>query len=285
MQVHIPSTIEEAVESLNGIGRLLNATKWERAAIVATYVQPGLGHGGREETASSRRLESASDFAKRKIVGLLSKDTVARYANAWLAERPRPEPGETVDLDGLPPWPEDSEGSRNVKEPERIEAIEAQAEADGTGKNMAVKIAGNAPALAAAIKADRKTAEAAAAALREVNFPMASEEDEARWYWEEENRREKGYYDGDGPFAQEAEVVSNGGRIPSLEEVNDHEPGMASALIEDAERWRPVERAWAALRQVLDQHGPVGENTEEADALRAWSFALLDHVIAWEAAQ
>ena len=54
-----------------------------------------------------------------------------------------------------------------VPEEERREAIRDQAKADGTGPAKAVDIASNTKAMAAAIKADPKTAEAARAALDE----------------------------------------------------------------------------------------------------------------------
>lgn len=97
-KVEIPETLEEAVQALAGIGRLLTAKEWERAAIVAAYVEPDLGHGGRQETFSSERLVSARQFACHKIAGLSSQVSVLRYVKAWLQVAPRPEPGETVEL-------------------------------------------------------------------------------------------------------------------------------------------------------------------------------------------
>lgn len=115
MKVTIPATIAEAQNGLNALGRIITARQWERAAIVAAYVQPDYGHGGRSETRTSASLESAVAFAARGIVGLRSDHTVARYVNAWLAERPRPQPGDVVNLDGLDEWPPESSTEDAVK--------------------------------------------------------------------------------------------------------------------------------------------------------------------------
>ena len=37
VQVHIPATIEEAKANLDGLGKLLTAKEWERAAIVYAF--------------------------------------------------------------------------------------------------------------------------------------------------------------------------------------------------------------------------------------------------------
>jgi len=103
--IHIPDDIEAAAVQLEGMGRIITAAEWERAAIVATYVQPGKGHGGRAETFDIERLESARVFARRGIHGLRSAGTVLIYVSNWLAVRSRPVPGDDVDMDGLPEWP------------------------------------------------------------------------------------------------------------------------------------------------------------------------------------
>jgi len=168
--IHIPSTLNEAVENLGAIGQIVTAREWERAAILATYVQPGAGQGARTSASSSGGLVSATVFASHGIHGLRSKDTVLRYVENWLAERPRPTPGEDVILDGLPDWPPDHTApARNITGPERREALVAQAEADGTGASKVLDIASNPKAMAAAIKADPDVANAAMNALVERN--------------------------------------------------------------------------------------------------------------------
>lgn len=113
MKFTIPASIEEATEALAGVERLLTAKRWERAAIVAAFVHPDLGNGGREEAVSSDHLESARTFARRGITGLKSHVTVSEYAQRWLAVRPRPVPGQSIDLDGLPEWESPSPGSKS----------------------------------------------------------------------------------------------------------------------------------------------------------------------------
>jgi hypothetical protein len=106
-KVQIPSDIDAAVSALGRIDTLLTASKWERACIVAAFTEEGsAGRPGanRPETADSR--ESFSEFARRRIAGLRSKDTVARYHAAWQWAIDRGEadpvgPGETARLPRL----------------------------------------------------------------------------------------------------------------------------------------------------------------------------------------
>jgi hypothetical protein len=57
-------------------------------------------------------IQDSKAFAARGITGLKDPETVAQYARRWLAVRPRPLPGESIDLDGLPEWESPSPGSR-----------------------------------------------------------------------------------------------------------------------------------------------------------------------------
>ena len=92
MKITIPASIEEATEQLNGIHSLLTATEWEKAAIVAAFVDtPGKG--------KSTDLYSTHAFAALKITGLSSAVTVQRYVNAWESTGlPKPVIGEDVEL-------------------------------------------------------------------------------------------------------------------------------------------------------------------------------------------
>lgn len=105
-------TPDELEARLGGLERLLTAKRWERASIVAAYVQPDLGNGGRDEPADFRHLQSARAFAARGLAGLTTPETVAEYARRWLEVRPRPQPGQPVDDDGLPPWRVPSPGTK-----------------------------------------------------------------------------------------------------------------------------------------------------------------------------
>jgi hypothetical protein len=109
--VKIPSSIGEVVEKLEGVERLLSATKWERAAIVATFVDvkagPGNSTQGKTKSiANNGYTLSTYEFAALGITGLSSPENVRRYANAWVAvaKRKRPKPGQDVSLKGLPDW-------------------------------------------------------------------------------------------------------------------------------------------------------------------------------------
>jgi hypothetical protein len=83
--ITIPASLDDAVDELNGIGELITARKWERAAIVAAYVR--LDGSGR----------NARDFARLGIVGLTTPTSVTKYVQAWLdANAGRyPKPGAT----------------------------------------------------------------------------------------------------------------------------------------------------------------------------------------------
>lgn len=102
-KINIPSSLEAARTSLAEIGGLINAKKWERAAIVAAYVTIDNRPGPRSRNIP--RSLTPVQFAEFGITGLSSNKTVQRYVETWLAHRPRPQAGQEVDLDGLPEWP------------------------------------------------------------------------------------------------------------------------------------------------------------------------------------
>jgi hypothetical protein len=101
-KINIPGTIDEAVASLTGIGALLIAKEWERAAIVAAFVTLSEGKGKR----NARTSISPVEFAALGVVGFKSKDTVRAYAQAWQeainqGKAVAAEPGATVALPDL----------------------------------------------------------------------------------------------------------------------------------------------------------------------------------------
>lgn len=114
LTITIPASIEDAVGQLEGVERLLTAKQWERAAILAAFVEPDSGHGGREQTAGSSHLVSCRAFAALGITGLKSKDTVSEYVRRWLEDsgRRRPRPGDHIDPVGLPEWKKPDPGTR-----------------------------------------------------------------------------------------------------------------------------------------------------------------------------
>jgi hypothetical protein len=83
-KINIPGTIDEAVASLAGIGALLTAKEWERAAIVAAFVSLSeFGSNQHTDEGAETGTLSPVEFAALGIVGLKSKGTVRAYAQAW----------------------------------------------------------------------------------------------------------------------------------------------------------------------------------------------------------
>jgi hypothetical protein len=96
---------------LEGLATLLTAKEWERAAILAAYVkvEPRAGRPrSNVQTKNRNKLMTPQEFTDLGIAGLTNHETVARYVNAWMnvAQRPRPKPGDEVEMDGLPDWPQ-----------------------------------------------------------------------------------------------------------------------------------------------------------------------------------
>lgn len=152
--VTIPRSIRSAETKLAELGEIAVATEWHRAAIVAAFVQPA-SHGGNRRSSSESNLESASAFAKRGIIGLSSTNSVLLYASAWLEKFPRPEPGKKVTLPD-DEWPPTRTGTDGYNSEEgAAKTIQKIVEKHG------------AKALATAVKASPKVAEASAQALVE----------------------------------------------------------------------------------------------------------------------
>jgi hypothetical protein len=108
MKITMPGTVEEAVEHLGALGKLISATKWERAAIIAMLVGPPTGRTGRPSADKSLDLATfpytPQTLADVGIHGLRSRATVEHHRNQWCNNRPVPQPGEEVDLDELGEW-------------------------------------------------------------------------------------------------------------------------------------------------------------------------------------
>jgi hypothetical protein len=102
--IHIPASIDDAVSNLNGLGALLTAKEWERAAIVYAFTQPSEGgHPVKNLTGSSLSIAA---FASLGITGLGSRPAVTAYRNAWLSAMqdgaPDVKPGSDIELPSLP---------------------------------------------------------------------------------------------------------------------------------------------------------------------------------------
>lgn len=78
MKITIPASLDEAKASLNGIGALLTAKEWERAAIVWAFTRDGRGQPNR-----STAILTMKEFAALRITGLSSENQVGLYRKAW----------------------------------------------------------------------------------------------------------------------------------------------------------------------------------------------------------
>lgn len=109
------------LEELRGLGRLLTSSDWEKAAVVATFVELKDGRGGDKKSATAKiKVKSDFDlttyeFAELGIVGLKSKNSVVRYAKAWMDEvGTRPQPGQPIAVP-TKPLPKHNPTPNNMK--------------------------------------------------------------------------------------------------------------------------------------------------------------------------
>src|SRR5262245_45694893 len=101
--IHIPATAEAAITELGSLGRLINAKKWERAALVAALVGPAPGAGARTDLGHMSEVAyTPVALAELNITGLTNEKRVRYYRDVWCNQRPVPTLGESVDLAGLP---------------------------------------------------------------------------------------------------------------------------------------------------------------------------------------
>jgi|GEM_PF-5783335 len=106
--ITIPATRKEMVTTLTGWQNLITATQWSKAATLAAFVElPGKGGDRKSDQRSKVTFDrmTCDEFAALGIAGLRSKNTIRAYVRRWIATtRPIPQPGDQVDLDGLPEW-------------------------------------------------------------------------------------------------------------------------------------------------------------------------------------
>lgn len=79
-KITIPRSIKGVTDALEGIGQLVTAKEWERAALVYAVTTPGTG--GPRELSKSGQL-SFREFTELEIHGLRSTSSVAKYHEAW----------------------------------------------------------------------------------------------------------------------------------------------------------------------------------------------------------
>lgn len=80
MKITIPESMSGVADVLDGLGRLVTARQWERAALVYAATTPG---SGGPRTPSNGGQLSFRAFAELGIYGLRSATTVSAYAEAW----------------------------------------------------------------------------------------------------------------------------------------------------------------------------------------------------------
>jgi hypothetical protein len=112
---HATFTVPQLEDLAEGIDRmdrtlaaLLRGSDWVKAATIAAHVELGAeadSNGDAAVVVRGSRPLSARGFAALGINGLRNERTVRRYWHRWAdTGRPRPAPGEAIDLDSLPPW-------------------------------------------------------------------------------------------------------------------------------------------------------------------------------------
>lgn len=83
-KVQVPASLDEAIADLNGLGSLLTAKQWSRAAIVYAFTEPD--NGARRAQTKSEDSDlgySYKAFAALGITGLRDEETVAWVHGAW----------------------------------------------------------------------------------------------------------------------------------------------------------------------------------------------------------
>ena len=134
--IRIPTEIAVLRERLNGLGRLLTARKWERAAIVYAFTEPGEIGRGRWYKPDPPRMH-IREFAAQGFVGLTTNKAVSRYRDAWVKAIDNGwaapvKAGQLVRLPDkpFPPWPyapEFGPGNVTVTEVDDLTAQRMQA--------------------------------------------------------------------------------------------------------------------------------------------------------------
>ena len=83
-RIDIPLKIEDALLDLKGLGELISATEWKRAAIVWAFTEEGTaGRPSNEVNVVKSDHISIQAFAEMGISGLASRNTIKKYRKAW----------------------------------------------------------------------------------------------------------------------------------------------------------------------------------------------------------
>lgn len=76
--MRIPEDIEDAVLNLKGLGELITASEWQRAALVWAFTYEAKNQNDAGKDLSQRT--SVNEFAR---TGVMSRPTVTKYRRAW----------------------------------------------------------------------------------------------------------------------------------------------------------------------------------------------------------
>lgn len=102
-KIKVPKTVSEATAALNGVGQLLTAKEWERAAIV--YAFTTVQQGSNQHRRKSDDALGIAEFAALGITGLTNRETVGEYRRAWVENGTLDiKPGDTITLPTMD-WP------------------------------------------------------------------------------------------------------------------------------------------------------------------------------------
>lgn len=102
----VPPTLDE----LSGAVAALGLTKWQWAAVIATYVAesptPGRPSAADIVISNNNGWVSPSEFARRGYANFMTHNTVRTYLRTWMEHSGgiRPEPGQAVVIPDIP-WP------------------------------------------------------------------------------------------------------------------------------------------------------------------------------------
>lgn len=182
-QIQIPQTIEEARANLNGLGALLTAKQWERAAIVYAFTADDVKANQYARSTSTTGM-TPREFAKLGIVGLQSDASVRDYRKAWQSAMEdgaaEAKPGEAVELPSLPWKDHFGESTREVQQrvarsyvldPEKLTDLLR----DQTVREVMVQVIADDPQAVSEIM--RLVRAAVGQAVREVATPRARDYD------------------------------------------------------------------------------------------------------------
>lgn len=276
--IKIP-TAEELSGRLAGLERLIVARNWERAAIVSAFTRND-GVGRPEKMLTSEQFPvTVAEFAKLGFKGLGSRNTVELYRQRWTeaivsGHACSVVPGDEVELPDLP-WPPNPNPSLRT---------EGTAYEDSEDRAAEIQRLAEDPELAGRARGAIRAATSSPETLQVV--AQTATDEQAQAMIRGLNRRPQSR-----PESEDAElkIIANGGRIPSLDEVNQRfaSPGLDSLHDKIQKEFVQKEKSteFDKLITVIDtaidalkDMGPFTDDSPEAIIVRQCSLALLDTI-------